>query len=755
MLFVSLTGFAQQKVGVVLSGGGAKGIAHIGVLKALEENNIPIDYITGTSMGGIIGGCYAVGMSPVEIEEIVLSKPFLDWVNGRIEKDHKYFYYQKEDVPSFVKLNLSLDSSFNIRPSTGIANDISLNFALAKIYSQPASPAKNNFDSLFVPLRVMASDIFTQSQVELKEGTLSDAIRATQTVPVFYNPIRINGKYLFDGGVYNNFPVDVMRNDFDPDVIIGSNVSSKVYDHYPYGEDEDLISKSLLYMLLDKSDPSKIPATGVYVQPNLKKYTAFDFSYAKALIDSGYNQTLRQMDEIKRKIATRKSNQEVNEARDRYKKKEVPIKINEVTYEGFTRGQQKYLGRFFRNRKKPLSVSNVERGYYQLVSDDYFSNVYPSFRFNPNDSNYTFNLTRRQLNNFQVDFGGVISTRNTSNVYLGLNYYSFNYVLTHAQLNFATGEFYKSLQGKVRFDFPFFGRFYLEPEITLNSWNFFQANDILLQKYTPTVLTRVDRKYGASLGVPVARQVKAYVQGAYIVNNDKFIDHDVYVSSDTLDQLQLSGIRLGFGVKFNTLNRKQYASEGKSFSVTGNYFSLKEEYVPGNTSVNKLPVNVNRQWVQAKISLEQYFKAGFYHSGYLVEGVFSNQPTFSNYFSTIINAPAFNPLQDSRTLLLQNFRAFNYVAGGWRNVFSINSNFDFRLEAYAFKPLQTITQDDTQHAKVEERIPQIYFAGMADFVYHSPVGPISLSLNYYDDKNRQLGVLLHVGFLLFNKTSLE
>jgi NTE family protein len=164
---------------------------------------------------------------------------------------------------------------------------------------------------------------------------------------------------------------------------------------------------------------------------------------------------------------------------------------------------------------------------------------------------------------------------------------------------------------------------------------------------------------------------------------------------------------------------------------------------------------VNLTWWQTKISLEQYLKKGIYSTGYLLEGVFSNQPTFTNYFGTIINAPAFNPLQDSRTLLLQNFRAFNYVAGGLRNVFSIKKNLDFRLEAYAFKPLQVIRQDDFQRAKIEEEIKQFYFAGMADLVFHSTVGPISLSLNYYDDKNRQLAVLMHVGFLLFNKTSLE
>jgi NTE family protein len=754
-LIFSFSSFAQQKVGIVLSGGAAKGIAHIGVLKALEENGIPIDYIVGTSMGGIVGGCYAAGLSPLQIEEIMTSKAFLDWVNGRIEDRHKYFYYKKDDEPSFLKINLSLDSTFNVFFNTSIANDLALNFALTQTLAQPSSVANENFDSLFVPLRIMAADIFTQSQVELKGGILSDALRATQTAPFFFNPIRIDGKYLFDGGVYNNFPADVLQRDFKPDVVIGCNVSSKVYDKYPYGEDDKLISRSLLYMLLDKSDPTRIPKTGVYIQPDLKGFTAFDFANAKEMIDSGYRQTMRQMKEIKAKVEARRTCESVAEARNRYNDRSTPIVVDQITFDGFDHGQQIYLNRFFKNGRRPLYYSDIEKGYFQLVSEEYFNNIYPSFRFDPATKRYSFRLARRKPNNFQVDFGGVIATRNISNIYLGLNYYSLHQVLTHAQLNVATGDFYKSLQFKTRFDFPFFGRFYLEPEVTINNWNYFSANDILARRYSPTVLTRVDRKYAASLGVPVARQIKAFINGGYLANNDQFIDTNVLVSTDTLDQLTLSGGRFGAGVTYNTLNRKQYPTQGKAFSISANFFSMLEEYAPGSTSVNTTPTRVNRSWWQTKVTLEQYLKKGIYSTGYLLEGVFSNQPTFSNYFGTIINAPAFNPLQDSRTLLLQNFRAFNYVAGGLRNVFSVRKNLDFRLEAYAFKPLQVISQDDFQRAKIEQEIRQFYFAGMADLVFHSTVGPISLSLNYYDDRNRQLAVLMHVGFLLFNKTSIE
>ncbi len=755
LLLISFFAQAQQKVAVVLSGGAAKGLAHIGVLKALEENEIPIDYVVGTSMGGIVAGCYAGGMSPSQIEDIVLSKEFLDWVNGRFENGRSYYYFKKENDASFLKLNLSLDSTFSFQLNTSIANDVSLNFALAEKLAQPSAIAKNNFDSLFVPLRVMASDIFTQTEVVLKNGVLSDALRTTQTAPFFYNPIRIDGKYLFDGGVYNNFPVDVAQRDFNPNVIIGSNVSSKVYNSYPYGEDEKLISRSLLYMLLDKSNPSDVPSNGVYIQSNLQAYTAFDFTKAKAMIDSGYFQTLRQMPEIKSKIAERRTCEAVSEARNKFNNKTPPIIVEDIRYEGFTKSQQKYFNRFFKSGKRPLYYNEIKTGYYKLVSEPFFNNLYPNFNYNQTQKNFEFKLTKRKQNNFQVDFGGVIATRNISNIFLGLNYYSFNRVLTHFTANFFAGNFYKSVLLKARMDLPYLGQFYVEPELIINSWSFLQGDDVIQQKFTPTVLNRTDRRYGVNIGFPFGNQFKAVFNGSLIDNNDSYIDRDVLVSTDTLDLLQVRGSRLGFSISANSLNRKQYASEGRAFSLTGNWFSLQETLTPGNTSVLNAVTVEQRNWVQGRLTLEQYFKAGIYSSGYYLEGVLSTQPTFSNYFGTIIYAPAFNPLQDSRTLLLQNFRAFNYAAGGWRNVFSIRKSLDLRLEAYAFKPLQALFETTNQRTGLDNDISKIYFAGTAGLVMHSTLGPISLSLNYYDDKNRQLGVLLHVGFLLFNKGAMD
>lgn len=758
LVFASVPVFAQR-VGLVLSGGAAKGIAHVGVLKALEENDIPVDYIVGTSMGGIIGGCYAAGMSPEEIEQMVISDQFLRWVNGLSEEGYNYFYHQSDLNPGFLKLDLALDSTFNFQFNSSIANDVSLNFALAEKLAQAAATSHNNFDSLFIPLRVVAADIFTQNEVVLAKGSLSDALRATQTVPFFYHPIRVDGKYLFDGGVYNNFPVDVAQREFKPDVIIGVNVSSKIFDEYPYDKDEKLISNSLLYLLLDKSDPGQIPENGIYIQPNLKGYTSFDFGRARSLIDSGYAQTIQQMDEIKAKVAARRSCDTVSTVRNTFNDHNMPYIFDGLTFKGFNSKQRNYIRRVFKKRRATttqLRYSDVKRGYFKLVSEKYFTNVYPRIFYNPDRKAFNLELTRRPQQNFQVDFGGVIATRDVSNIFLGMNYYRFNRTLSHFFVGFQSGNFYKSATIKTRIDFP--NPFFLEPYVIFDNWDFLENGDLLgdvSSPVNPTVLRRINRRFGFHAGVPVGSNFKGVLTMEGINNNDRYINGDVFISTDTLDELRLKGFKAGLAFSTNTLNRKQYASAGRAYSLCADFFRLREFYTPGNTSITASGVNSRHHWFRLKATAEQYFGTGKYRPGIYAEAVLSDQSPFHNYFGTIINAPGFMPLQDSRSLVLENFRSFNYVAGGMRNVFTIRSRLDFRLEAYLFKPFEYLKQDADQGTEISRQLESLFFAATAGFVYHAPVGPVSFSVNYYDDDETRFGVLLHVGFLLFNKHSFE
>lgn len=746
----------RQKVGVVLSGGAAKGLAHIGVLKALEENEIPIDYIVGTSMGGIIAGYYAAGLSPDQIEDIALSPAFLRWINGLPEGGYNYYYHKSDDNPHFVKLNLSLDSILNLQLNTSIASDVSLNFALAESMALASAISKNNFDSLFVPLRVVAADIFTQNEVVLKDGSLSDALRATQTVPFFYNPIRVDGKYLFDGGVYNNFPVDVLQKEFNPDVVIGCNVSTKIYNDYPYGLDEKLIAKSLLFLLLDKSDPAQVPSTGVYIQPNLDGLTSFDFSRVRHMIDSGYHQTLKQMPEIKAKIRQRITCDSLASRRNLFNDQNPAFAFSDIKFKGFNSKQRGYIRRVFRfnpSRGKVLSMSKVKSGYFKLVSENYFSNVYPNIVFDSIANSFQLQLTRRPQKNFQVDFGGVIATRDISNIFLGLNFFNFGSQLVHVYGGFQTGNFYKAAVLKSRIDFPL--QLYIEPEVAYNNWDFLQGDDLLREASYPTVLRRVDRKYAVHIGFPVGSYFRTIASAGGFNNIDRYVNNDVFVSSDTLDELRLNGFKAEIEIASNTLNRKQYPSSGKAFSFSLQYFNVNERFEPGNTSVQVGNTRASHQWFRAKARAEHFFNAGWFRPGYVVEGVVSNQPFFENYNGTIVNAPGFFPLQDSRALLLENFRAFNYLAGGIRNVFTIRNRLEFRLESYVFKPIEYLQQGTNQEARKITDLKTFYYAASAGVVMHSPIGPVSMSFNYYDDKSNQFGVLLHVGFLLFNKHSIE
>jgi NTE family protein len=747
-----------QKVALVLSGGAAKGIAHVGVLKALEEHSIPIDYIVGTSMGAIIGGCYAAGMSPDQIENLILSGDFLRWVTGQREKGYNYHYFSHDVDAGFLRLNLSLDSTNTFQLYQSIANDASLNFALTEKMAMASAISRNNFDSLFVPLRVVAADIFSQTEVILSSGSLSEALRASQTVPFFYTPIRVDGKYLFDGGIYNNFPVSVAQEYFSPDVIIGSNVSSKVYKEYPYQEDEKLINRSLLYMILDKSDPADIPESGIYIQPNLGKFTAFDFAQARALIDSGYAQTIRQIDELKEKISGRETCDEVAARRNEFNNRSVPFLFDGLQFRGFNDAQQRYIRRTFRirqNDSQELSFDQIKHGYFNMIGEPYFSNVFPTIQYRPYLDKFVLQLVRRPRKNFQVDFGGVLASRNISNLFLGLNYYYFGSTLTHAYVGMQTGSFYKSLTASARIDLPFLGRFYVQPEFTRNIWDYIEGTDLLI-KTSPTVLKRFDNRYGLSLGWPLGNQVKGTLNVHGLNSLDRYSNDKKFVSTDTLDELRISGLKTGFELTTNTLNRKQYASLGRSMLLGAYYFNVSENYIPGTTSTTEEEVTRNHQWFRFRGTIEHYANLGKVRPGYYIDAVLSNQPFFQNYFGTVINAPAFYPIQDSRTLILENFRAFNFVAVGSRNVFVLRERMlDFRLEGYLFKPIESIGQGTDQEPYTSTELTKALLAATAGLVYHSPIGPVSLSVNYYDDPQYNFGVLFHAGFLLFNKHSIE
>nr|MDE6295007.1 patatin-like phospholipase family protein [Muribaculaceae bacterium] len=219
-----------EKIGLVLSGGGAKGIAHIGVIKALEDNNIPIDCVTGTSMGAVVGSLYACGYTPEKMMELVTSKVFLNCSTGTIDPDLTYYFSQPTPTPEWVGINLSLNPSKDgsltdqIIPSS-LINPLPMNIEFLNLFTPYTIQIKEDFNNLFVPFRCVCSDVYNKHKVVLHSGSLGNAVRASMSFPTVFRPIEIDGLLMYDGGIYDNFPVDVMQKDFNPDFIIGVSVS--------------------------------------------------------------------------------------------------------------------------------------------------------------------------------------------------------------------------------------------------------------------------------------------------------------------------------------------------------------------------------------------------------------------------------------------------------------------------------------------------------------------------------------------------
>jgi NTE family protein len=210
------------------------------------------------------------------------------------------------------------------------------------------------------------------------------------------------------------------------------------------------------------------------------------------------------------------------------------------------------------------------------------------------------------------------------------------------------------------------------------------------------------------------------------------------------------------------LNRKQYANKGYSYYLGIQYFNGTEFYEQGSILlktpgfVKSAPSGTKRQWFVAKISQENYFYNNKKLSvGYMFEGVLSNKPASKTYEETVLSSPAFYPLQDSRTLILANFRGPDYAVGGLRSVVNIKKNLEWRSEGYLFVAVQSINLNGLQDVSYSDTFGFGRLAISSGLVYQSFVGPISLSFNYYDDQKNRYGIMFHAGFLIFNKRALE
>ena len=273
IFYFGLSSANAQKVGLVLSGGGAKGLAHIAVIKALEENGIPIDYIAGTSMGAIVAGLYAAGYSSDEMEQLFKSEQFKFWTTGKIQEEYRYYFSKSEEDPSWLELDLLRKADkLKILPPTNLIPEEQMDFAFMEMFSSVTAINKGDFNKLFVPFFCIATDVYNNRKVVLRQGDLGEAIRGSMTFPLYFKPIEIDGSLVFDGGIVNNFPVQDMKELFNPDIIIGHNVANN-----PEKPDPDNIMAQIENMIMQKTDYTIDPKDGIFMETTFNNVGLLDF----------------------------------------------------------------------------------------------------------------------------------------------------------------------------------------------------------------------------------------------------------------------------------------------------------------------------------------------------------------------------------------------------------------------------------------------------------------------------------------------
>ena len=280
----------KPRIGLVLSGGAARGLAHIGVLKALEEQGIKIDAIAGTSMGAVIGGLYASGYKIDELEKLALD---IDWQQALSDAPPRKdvpFRRKQDDRDFLVKQKLSFRDDGSLGLPLGVIQGQNLALLLESLLAH-ASDIRD-FDKLPIPFRAVATDIVSGEKMVFRKGHLPQVIRASMSIPAVFAPVEVNGRLLVDGGMVDNIPLDVAR-EMGVDIAIVVDIGTPLRNRKQLATVIDVLNQSITLMTQRNSQEqlATLHPNDILIQPPLAGFGVTDFGRAQEMIDAGYRAT--------------------------------------------------------------------------------------------------------------------------------------------------------------------------------------------------------------------------------------------------------------------------------------------------------------------------------------------------------------------------------------------------------------------------------------------------------------------------------
>lgn len=380
-LLISTLFFSQEKngedikVGLVLSGGGAKGLAHIGALKVIEESGVRIDYIGGTSMGAIIGALYASGYSANQLDSIFRQTDFSTLIQDNIPRSAKTFYEKNEAEKYALVLPFE---GFKIGFPSGLSKGQNVYNLLSKLTSHVSTIS--DFSELPIPFFCIATNVETGKEVILAHGYLPRAVTASGALPSLFSPVIIDDKLLIDGGVVNNYPVNEVKAK-GMDIIIGVDVQDSLKTRDNLKSALDVLVQINNYRTI-KDMTEKRKQTDIYIQPNIKNFSVVSFDAGKSIVESGETAA----EAFKEQLSELASQQKHSEKKKIIFKKLNTIFIKNVEIEGLNNYTRSYvLGKLKIRTPDKITYENFSEGINNLSATGNFQDI--SYRLIEDENN--------------------------------------------------------------------------------------------------------------------------------------------------------------------------------------------------------------------------------------------------------------------------------------------------------------------------------------------------------------------------------
>ena len=721
---------AHQSVGLVLSGGGAKGIAHIGLIQALEDNDIPIDYITGTSMGAIVGGLYACGYTPAEMMELINSDYFGYLSSGKTDPAFTYYFTKGSPSPQMFAMSVggrdSTARSKIFNPQS-LISPMPMSFGFMQIFSAYGAQCGGNFDRLFVPFRCVASDVAQKRKKVMGAGDLGESIRASMSFPLIFQATEIDGQVLYDGGIYDNFPVGVMQTEFAPSVIIGSDVSA------PSDGPANSYFQQLDLLVSRAQSYDVPPEAGIKVRIDVSNFGLLDWDRADAIYRAGYRRGIEMMDSIKTRIPTRADSTARRLRRAVFKSGTPALRFDSVNVEGATKRQNEYIKYLFHPAKgtDTIGIDRARLAFYRALSSGKMSYLRPRAHVN-NDSAGLFTLDLKALvkSNFSVGAGAYITSSNNSYLYLRGGYSSLSFSSVSTDIEAWIGQSYMAGALTGRLDIASALPSALVLNAVASRRKYYEDEELFFRDNEPAFVTA--HEYFAKLAWAMAAGRRGCVDiglGGGKLRNTFYSPGHEGGYREGRHHVDFALGQAYSAYRSSTLDNINYPLSGSSLNAS--FAAVLGKATCGQAGADGRGTDKHMAWLQLDAHWRNYISLGrHWVLGTEARALLSNRPLPGSYEASVSSAPAYSPTPASTNTFNPALRANSFLAATVVPVYKFNSSLSARFSASVFAPLRGIREGDGGTARFGRCFDSTEFFGELNLVYALPFGNIAGYCNY-------------------------